>query len=103
MRSSTPPRRPTPAIPVKSSPRDSSMKIGKCSPILASLALYAQPTIKRIPAGGIAVPDADRAELTSALARLQSSAAKLKSNPLLPDVLVFSEAVRFPLQYDEFF
>jgi hypothetical protein len=80
------------------------MKIGKCSLTLAAaLALIAQPPIKRIPADGIPVPDADRADLTSALAHLQASTAKLKGNPLLPDVLIFSEAVRFALDYNEFF
>jgi pimeloyl-ACP methyl ester carboxylesterase len=79
------------------------MKIGKCSLAFAALTLFAQPTIKKIPADGIAVPDADRAELTAALAHLQAGAAKLKGHPLLPDVLVFSEAVRFSLDYNEFF
>jgi hypothetical protein len=79
------------------------MKIGKCSLALAALTLFAQPAIKQIPANGIPFTDADRAELTAALAHLQSSAAKLKDNPLLPDILVFSEAVRFAVEYDEFF
>ena len=63
----------------------------------------AQPAIKRIPADGIAVPAADRAELESGLAHLQASIARLKPGPLLPDVLIYSEAVRFSLQYNEFF
>jgi hypothetical protein len=67
------------------------------------LTLAAQQSIKKIPADGIAIPDADRAELTAALAHLQASAAKLKGNPLLPDVLIYSEAVRFALEYNEFF
>jgi hypothetical protein len=79
------------------------MKIGKCSLALGAWALFAQPAIKKIPADGIPVPDADRAELTAALAHLQASAAKLKGNPLLPDVLIFSEAVRFSLEYNEFY
>lgn len=37
------------------------------------------------------------------MARLDAATAKLAKNPLLPDVLVFREAVRFALQYDEFF
>jgi pimeloyl-ACP methyl ester carboxylesterase len=63
----------------------------------------AQSPVKRIPAEGIDLPTADRVELTAALAHLQSSAARLQSNPLLPDVLVFAEAVRFSLDYNEFF
>jgi len=35
-----------------------------------SLALMAQPAVKRIPADGIAIPAADRAELESGLAHL---------------------------------
>src|ERR1051326_3647686 len=61
------------------------------------------PPATRIPADGIAVPAADRADLEAALAHLQASTARLKSNPLLADVLIFSEAVRFALQYNEFF
>ena len=79
------------------------MKIGKCSVLAAVLLLGAQQPAKRIPADGIAVPAADRADLEAALAHLQASCARLKSNPLLADVLIFSEAVRFALQYNEFF
>src|ERR1041384_742557 len=103
MRSSTPPRRRTRTTPEKSSRQDSSMKIGKCSVLAAVLLLGAQQPAKRIPADGIAVPAADRADLEAALAHLQASCARLKSNPLLADVLIFSEAVRYALQYNEFF
>jgi hypothetical protein len=68
-----------------------------------TLAAMAQPAVKRIPADGIAIPAADRAELESGLAHLEASIAKLKPGPLLPDVLIYSEAVRFSLQYNEFF
>jgi Prolyl oligopeptidase family len=68
-----------------------------------ALSLMAQPAVKRIPADGIPIPPADRAELETALAHLQSSVANLKPTPLLPDVLIYSEAVRFSLQYNEFF
>jgi hypothetical protein len=71
--------------------------------ITFTLALMAQPAVKRIPADGIAIPAADRAELESGLAHLQASIANLKPGPLLPDVLIYSEAVRFSLQYNEFF
>ena len=95
------PRRGETRLPNSASPR-LRVKI-TFSVLLCGLALIAQQPAKRIPADGIAVPSADRAELEAALAHLQSSAAKMKSNPLLPDVLIFSEAVRFALQYDEFF
>jgi hypothetical protein len=71
--------------------------------LLIAASAFAQPAIKRIPADGIAVPEADRAALEGGLAHLQASIAKLKPGPLLPDVQVFAEAVRFSLQYNEFF
>lgn len=70
--------------------------------ILASIA-FAQPSIKLIPAEGIAVPAADRAELEAGLARLRAATQSLKANPLLPDVLIYQEAVRFSLEYQEFY
>uniref|UniRef100_Q01VN4 Peptidase S9 prolyl oligopeptidase catalytic domain-containing protein n=1 Tax=Solibacter usitatus (strain Ellin6076) TaxID=234267 RepID=Q01VN4_SOLUE len=71
--------------------------------LLIAASAFAQPAIKRIPGDGIAVPEADRAALAAGLAHLQASIAKLKPGPLLPDVQVFAEAVRFSLEYDEFF
>jgi len=59
--------------------------------------------MRLIPADGIAVPAADRAELEAGLSRLHAATQKLKSNPLLPDVLIFQEAVRFALEYNEFY
>src|SRR5262245_9651137 len=55
-----------------------------------------------IPAPGIEVPAADRAELEAGLKQLQASTEKLKSTPLLPDVLIYQQAVRYALQYNEF-
>jgi len=70
---------------------------------LPALAVLAQPPVKPIPAVGIEVPAADRAELQAALAHLRASIDKLKPGPLLPDVLIYHEAVRYALQYNEFF
>ncbi len=70
---------------------------------LLAAACCAQTTIKPVPAIGIEVPAADRAELESGLARLTAATAKLKKSPLLPDVLIYQEAVRYALQYNEFF
>ena len=39
----------------------------------------------------------------SGLDRLRAATAKLQGNPLLPDVLIYQEAVRYALQYNEFF
>ncbi len=71
--------------------------------LLFALAAVAQPPVKPVPAAGIEVPAADRAELQAGLAHLQTSIARLKPGPLLPDVLIYSEAVRYALQYNEFF
>jgi hypothetical protein len=59
--------------------------------------------IKPVPPAGVEVPASDRAELEAGLARLREATAKLKTNPLLPDVLIYQEAVRYALQYNEFF
>jgi poly(3-hydroxybutyrate) depolymerase len=64
---------------------------------------FAQQSVKKIPADGIAVAEPDRLELDAALKHLYASIAKLKPGPLVPDVMVFAEAVRFGLQYNEFF
>jgi hypothetical protein len=70
---------------------------------LAAIAAFGQSGIKKIPADGIAVAEADRAALQAGLTHLQGVIAKLKPSPLVADVQVFAEAVRFSLQYDEFF
>src|SRR5215472_11860681 len=69
----------------------------------ATLSAAAQPAPKPIPPARIEVPAADRAELEAGLARVTAAADQLKNHPLLPDVLVFREAVRFSLQDNEFF
>jgi hypothetical protein len=78
----------------------------KLLPFLLAAAAFAQPArqpIKPVPAPGIPVPAEDRAALEAGLARLHAAIEKLKPNPLLPDVLIYHEAVRYALQYNEFF
>ncbi|HWC99402.1 MAG TPA: hypothetical protein VG456_21735 [Candidatus Sulfopaludibacter sp.] len=58
---------------------------------------------KPVPPPGIEVPAADKAELQAGLARLQTAIDSLHANPLLPDVQIYREAVRYALQYGEFF
>ncbi len=76
---------------------------------IAAVALVAsaQPrekrAIKPIPPAGIEVPASDRRELEAGLGRLRDATAKLANQPLLPDVLIYQEAVRYALQYNEFF
>src|SRR5580765_55534 len=71
--------------------------------LLCAAAIFAQPAIKPIPAPGIEVPAAERNELQAGLAHLRISIDKLKPGPLVADVLIFHEAVRYALQYNEFF
>ena len=60
-----------------------------------------RPAPKTVFTGGIEIPAADRVELQAGLNRLRAATEKLKGNPLLPDVLIYQEAVRFGLQYNE--
>jgi hypothetical protein len=67
--------------------------------------------IRRVPPAGIAVADADRAELQAGVDELgkqidslrESLAKKPALLELLPDVQIFHNAVRYALTYDEFF
>jgi pimeloyl-ACP methyl ester carboxylesterase len=60
-------------------------------------------TPKVVPPPGVAIPAEAKAGLEAKLAELNGQIAKLGKNPLLPDVLVFREAVRIALEYNEFF
>jgi hypothetical protein len=55
-----------------------------------------------VPAPGIEVPAADRAELEAGLKRLQVATEKIRKHPLAADVQIYQEAVRYALQYNEF-
>src|SRR5690349_9821694 len=72
-------------------------------PVCAALAQLRVAPVNTIHPPGVPVPATDRAELESGLARLRAATEKLKGNPLLPDVLIYQEAVRQALEYDEFF
>ncbi|HEY3899630.1 MAG TPA: prolyl oligopeptidase family serine peptidase [Chthoniobacter sp.] len=72
----------------------------------------ATPTSKQAPPPGIEVPAADAAELKTGLdtlgkeieqMRTVNSLGKAMYSSLLPDVEVFHKAVRYALQYNEFF
>ncbi len=62
-----------------------------------------RPALKQIPPAGVEVPEADRTELENGLRRLKAAMDKLKGHPLLPDVMIYYDAVRYALQYNEFF
>jgi hypothetical protein len=78
------------------------MKILLAVMCLAGAAL-AQPAIKSVPPAGIEISAADRTDLQAGLDILRAATARLHANPLLPDVLIYQEAVRYALQYNEFF
>ena len=67
------------------------------------LAQTAVRPVKPVPPPGIEISAGDRAELQAGLDHLRGEIAKLHGNPLLPDVQIYSEAVRFALEYNEFF
>ena len=79
--------------------------------VSATPALAKQETVRQIPPPGIAVPDADRAELTAGVEALGKAVAslrtELKAKPellrFLPDVQIYYNAVRYALTYNEFF
>src|SRR5215471_7602865 len=71
--------------------------------ILPLACAVGQPAIKSVPPAGIGIAAADRAELQAGLDHLRGATAKLAKNPLLPDVLIYLEAVRYALEYNEFF
>src|SRR5436190_15773587 len=75
--------------------------------------LFAQtpPTTKQTPPPGITVPEPDRAELAAGIAALGKEIEALRGQfrakraflALLPDVQIFHNAVRYALEYNEFF
>ena len=65
---------------------------------------------KQLPPPGVAIPEKDRAELTTGAAELGKEIAALKSaklaegmSALIPDVEIFHKAVDWALRYDEFY
>ena len=81
------------------------MRIFICSLVLIVSVSFAQtaPTLRSIPPPGIELSPTERAELGSRLQNLQRATAALAGNPLLPDVLIYQEAVRYALENNEFF
>ena len=72
--------------------------------VLASGTLHAAE-IKRIPPPGIAVPDADRAELQTGIDALAKEIAPLRENHAaeIADVAIFHKSADWALRYNEFF
>jgi hypothetical protein len=72
---------------------------------LLSFCVFAQDrnAIRPIPPPGITLSPTDRAELTSRLQSLQNAIRRIEANPLLPDVIIYANAVRYALEHNEFF
>lgn len=87
------------------------MKILICLFLVAAAALAqapaqppaGRPAMRPIPPAGVEIPASDRNELEAGLKRLKAAIDRLGNHPLLPDVLIYHEAVRYALQYNEFF
>ncbi len=74
--------------------------------LIAAAALAQSPravVIKPVPPPGIELDSEDRAGLERGLRHLKGSIDRLSNNPLIADVLIYHEAVRYALQYNEFF
>jgi pimeloyl-ACP methyl ester carboxylesterase len=67
------------------------------------LLFFAQAEVRSVPPPGIPVPAEERAALESGLAKLNAAIQPIARNPRISDVLIFREAVRVALQYNEFF
>jgi hypothetical protein len=70
-----------------------------CGMLIAAAPLAAQRTAdnqppRPIPPPGVEVPERVRPGLEEGLARLEETIAKLGENELLPDVLIYHQAVR---------
>lgn len=68
-----------------------------------SLTLSFAQTPKALPPPGIALDPAVRVSIEAKLKDLNQQLELIAKNPLLPDVLIFREAVRVALTYNEFF
>ncbi len=72
--------------------------------LLSAVSLFAQDAdIRPVPPPGVTVSPEDKKDLEAGLKRLAASIEKLQGKPLLPDVQIFHEAVRYALTYNEFF
>ncbi len=69
--------------------------------MMAGLAAFAAE--RPVPPPGVALTDADKTALDTGLKELNAAIEKIKDHDLAPDVLIFREAVRYALTYNEFF
>jgi hypothetical protein len=72
------------------------------SAFLISVVLYAAE-VRPIPPPGVEVPASTRTQLEEGLRRLSASIDQLRGVKLVPDVVIFRDAVRYALEHNEFF
>src|SRR5688572_12239394 len=88
---------------VRSGRRFMSNNMTRLLPVLLIASFAQAAEVKPVPPPGVSVPSDDRAALEAGLARLGRGIEKIRNHPLAPDVIIFHNAVRYALQYDEFF
>jgi hypothetical protein len=71
--------------------------------LFLALPLMAQTAVRPVPPPGIAISAQEREQLTAGLRHLHEATSQLRGNPLLPDVLIYEEAVRTALNFDGFY
>ena len=59
--------------------------------------------VRPVPPPGIAISAEDQSQLHAGLERLHKTIESLGANTLLPDVVIYEKAVRYALDYGEFF
>lgn len=69
--------------------------------VLSACAFAQAP--KSLPPPGVAIPPAVRSQVETRLKELDQLIEPIRKYPLIADVLIFREAVRIALQYNEFF
>ncbi len=71
---------------------------------LVCLAAFALAAERPIPPPGVSIPASDRLELENAIGDINESIEdNLEHHPLVPDIQIFTDAVRYALKYNEFF
>jgi hypothetical protein len=71
--------------------------------LFLALPLMAQTAVRPVPPPGIAISAQEREQLAAGLRHLDEATLQLRGNALLPDVLIYEEAVRTALNLDGFY
>jgi hypothetical protein len=76
--------------------------MNRCLPLLLALGISFAAE-RPVPPPGITLTPEQHAELEAGLGALSAKIDRVRANPLVPDVMIYREAVRYALQYNEFF